>query len=169
MNSILKNVLVCVVAAVLIAGAFLWFYRFPQTIDVEYPAVEFRPGQPASVEHTTMKIKGTLYRPLCRNAVFRGKLSIGKYDFTERYDLIDIVFYDNIRHGFGGLTYWTVEDGKPVMRSVGSIWKTGRFEQVRILVSEPVDADLKAGTDLTLVAPAQTYEQAQAIATKLSY
>lgn len=162
-NKKLKILLLSIVLIIVITCAFVLFYDFPQEIDVQYPAMEYRKGDKSSVQATTVKIKGKLSRPLFRDPVFKGEFNIDKYDFTKSYDLIDIVFYKNIRNGLGSLTYTTINNGRPIIRSFGSIWISGNFDELKILVYEPIEAESKSSTDLRLIAPAKTYDEARLI------
>jgi hypothetical protein len=159
----IQKVLISSLAVLLALAAFLTFYRFPKSIDLQYPAVEFRNGDASSAEQTTIAIKGTLYRPLFRNAEFSGTIAVEKYDFTKRYELIDVRFYKEIRNGWGPLVYSYVDDGKPILKSFGSIWKSGDFERIGIEVNEP----LPSAATLTIAAPARTYEEARSVVAQM--
>lgn len=144
----------------IISGSFVVLYNFPKSINIEYPAVEFRAGDISSVQKTTIRIKGTLFRPLFRNNKFRGQIIIDKYDFTKTYHLFDITFYKNIKNGLGTVAYYNEE---PSGIMLGTIWKLGYFENLKVLVNEPVGADSGAATNLEIIAPAKDYDTALVI------
>lgn len=134
MSSIITNKTfwVYLIASLLLTGSFFWFYHFPKAIDLQYPAVEFRDGDPSSTEQTTVTIRGTLYHPFFRNEYFKGDFAVEKYDFTQKHHLFDIDF------GFGLLNDHGLEDGEAFLESLGGISKTGSFGKLEILVSESV-------------------------------
>lgn len=155
--------LIGTLAGLLLISLFLWLYPFPKKIDIEYPAVQFR-GHPAeAVEQTTLTLKGVLYRPLFRDERFVGELSIEKYDFTTKYELIDIDFHKNIRNGWGTLSYTKVANGQVSLNTFGDIRKLNQFDKVLISVYEPIGESSKTWTDLVITAPAQSFEEAQDI------
>lgn len=162
-NKKLNILLPLIVLIIIITCAFVLFYDFPQEIDVQYPAMEYRKGDKSSVQATTIEIKGRLSRPLFRDPIFKGEFIIDKYGFTKSYELIDIVFYKNIQNGLGSLTYTTIINGRPIIQSFGSIWISGNFDELKILVYEPIEAENKSSTDLRLIAPAKTYDEARLI------
>lgn len=162
-NKKLNILLPLIVLIILTTCAFVLFYDFPQEIDVQYPAMEYREGDKSSAQATTVKIKGRLSRPLFHDPIFKGEFIIDKYNFTKTYELMDIVFYKHIRNGWGSLTYTTVNNGQPIIQSFGSIWISRNFDELKILVYEPIETENKSSTDLRLMAPAKTYDEARLI------
>jgi hypothetical protein len=158
-----KKVVIFSIFILLCFGGFLLFYNYPKTIDIEYPAVEAHINNPASMQKTTIKIKGTLYRPLFKDKSFKGQLLIEKYDFTKNNALTNIIFSKDIRNSFGSLVYSNLINGRSTLDSLGAIWISGDFDKVKIWVYEPIDAEKKQSTDLTICAPAQTFEEALSI------
>ncbi|WP_163538449.1 hypothetical protein [Gracilibacillus sp. YIM 98692] len=146
---------------------FLYFYPFPTKINEEFSAIQYRVGKPDSAEKTTVKINGTLQRPLFRNRTFKGEFMIDNYEFTKNYNLIELTFHQNTRNGIASLVYTTVEDGKPILESFGAMWISEDFEELNIVVLEPIGESRKTGTDLRISAPANSYEEAMEINKKL--
>ncbi|MBB6635230.1 hypothetical protein [Cohnella thailandensis] len=161
-----RTILIVAFAIICAALAFGWSYKFPKTIDASYEAIEFRDGDAASAGKTAVTIQGTLYKPLFREEYFRGKITVEGYDYTDSYDLSQVTFDKDINNGEGYLVYDTVSNGRPILRTFGSIWKEGGFDRLRISVFEPVEGSSKSAKGLTIAAPATDYEEAQAIADK---
>jgi hypothetical protein len=156
---LLKIILFMIIAA----GLFTWLYKFPQTIDLEYPAIEYRVDDKLSVQERTIRIKGTLSHPMFRNASFKGEFIIDKYDFTKTYDLVEMIFHKDIKNGWSSLTYNDVQNGQPILKSVGSIEISGDFDKLNIQVYEPLNAQSKSATDLRISAPSKKYDEAFSI------
>jgi hypothetical protein len=142
---------------------FILMYDFPKTIDVMYPAMEYRLNKPESGETTKIKIKGTLTQPLFRDPIFNGVFIIDKYDSTKNYELIDIVFNKKTLNGMGALTYVNYDKGDVDLDTFGAIWIDGKFELLSIQVFEPVDVEQKTAKDLRITAPVTNYNQAMLI------
>ncbi|AIQ61597.1 hypothetical protein [Paenibacillus borealis] len=158
---------VLIFTILLLIGGILFcaMYSFPKVIDTSYPAVEFRTGDASSAQRTTVHIKGSLHRPLFRNQVFHGRITVEKYDYS-KYEMSDIVFYPEIRNGWGNITYY---DWKPSGFAFGSIWKKGSFDSVKILLYEPTGPEAGGGMskNLQIIAPAEDYESAAELSAKV--
>ncbi|MCI3920803.1 hypothetical protein MO973_11225 [Paenibacillus sp. TRM 82003] len=141
-----------------IAAVIAIYYKFPLTIDRSYPAVQYRADTGTLDRATTVTVKGTLYRPLFRDPTFKGSIQIPEYAYTQTDELIDVTFHDDILGGWASLTY--SDFGEMRLRTLGSIWIEGDFDGLKILVYEPIDAEQKESTDLTLIAPASSVEEA---------
>lgn len=153
-----KRVFTASLFILLLAALFLAVYDFPTNIDRVYPAVVYRAGSPSSAERTTVKVQGTLYRPLFRDAVFRGKISAANYSFTENYELIDVPFNKKMNYA-GPLTYTTVVNGTPDLKQFGFIKMAGNFDRIQIQVIYREENGEQA-SNLFLSAPAETYQDA---------
>ncbi len=134
-------------------------YDFPKTVDIEYPAIEYR--DKSSATKTMITIKGTLARPIFRNVSFSGKIVIDKYEFTKTYELIDIAFYKNIKQG--SMVYTTIKNGKPVLEILGTIRMSGEFDKLNISVGEKLGTKTEFSTNLKISAPAKSYDEALSI------
>lgn len=72
---------------------YTFFYSYPKEINITYPAIQYKPGEPSSsAVKTTIKIEGTLTDPLFRSKKFSGNIEIGTFEFTKTYKLMDIDF-----------------------------------------------------------------------------
>ncbi|MCM3630641.1 hypothetical protein M3194_25240 [Paenibacillus glycanilyticus] len=135
---------------------------------ITYPAVEFRPGDPSSVDDTTITVKGTLHRKLFRNKSFTGEMEIAKYDVTKSR-MFPVTFHNDIHNGWGSFTYMLGlrdANGAPITANLigfGSIWMTEEFESVKLLLTEPVGKGEGQGKDLQILAPATDYVSALAL------
>ena len=151
---------------ILLCGLVAGFYRFPKSINVSYPAVEYRGDDAASASNTTLHIKGTLFRPLFRNPSFHGRITVDKYDYTQHphYQMADILFDRKVRHGWGSILY--IDGAKPTGTYFAMVWKKANFASIKLSLFEPVGLDVvQASTkDLQIVAPANDYVSARAIA-----
>lgn len=61
----------------------MYFYSFPKEIRVEHQALKFVEGDPNSAETITVKIEGTMYRPIFKQHSFEGNIEIEGYEFTK--------------------------------------------------------------------------------------
>ncbi|GLX68749.1 hypothetical protein [Paenibacillus glycanilyticus] len=144
-------------------------YDFPKKINLTYPAIEFRPGNQASVDKTAITLKGTLHRKLFRDQRFTGEIEITKYEVTKAR-MMPIVFNKNINNGWGVTVYlndtYDADSGAVQEMNIvqlSSIWKTGDFDSMKFLLFEPVGADSGQGKDLQIMAPATDYDSAMAL------
>lgn len=153
-----KKVLIFTILILIMGVLFCIKYSFPKSIDASYPAVEFRTGEASSAQKTTLHIKGSLHRPLFRNQVFHGRITVEKYNYS-KYQMSDIEFHPEINNGWGNIVYY---DWKPSGFAFGSVWKTGNFDSIKILVYEPTGPDFSSRviTNLQIIAPAKDYESA---------
>ncbi len=158
MNLTKKRMLIILLNIILVLVLFISFYKFPKTINLNYPAVEFRTNE-ETIRNTTIHNQGTLYRPLFRNKVFKGHFVINSYDFTKNYNLMDIVFYKSIRNGWGSLSYVLTKNGNLDLQTFGSIWINDNFDKLKIQVYEPIWNERKSFSNLIICAPAQTLSE----------
>lgn len=153
-----KNLLVLILIVSIVGVLFCIEYSFPKAINVTYPAIQFRPGDADSATSVSLSIKGTLHRPLFRNQYFSGRIAVDKYDYS-KYHMQDITFHRDIRNGWGNIVYF---DDKPSGFTFGFVWKNGAFDNVKILMNEPVGPGKDGGIikDQQIVAPAKDYQSA---------
>ncbi|MGO4349715.1 hypothetical protein AB4Z45_29950 [Paenibacillus sp. MCAF9] len=157
----LKVIMLCAALPLVAVSAFLFIYNFPKKIDLEYPALEYRVGKPESGEVTTIKVKGTIYKPLFRDPSFHGQFIINKYDYTKNYQLRDIDFYQDL------LFYHQNENGTSVHKPLGYLMISDNFAQMNIYVNENMNDNQLIGKDLRISAPAKNYEEAMRINAEL--
>lgn len=138
-------------------SAFLYLYNFPRQIDIAYPAIEYRAGEPQSAVTTTVTIKGILNKPLFRAPSFHGQFIVDKYEYTKTYQLWDIEFYQDV------LFYHASVKGKIAHEPLGSLFTTDNFAQLNIMVAEPTDGTQRSSGNLRISAPANNYEEAMEI------
>ncbi len=148
---------------------FLFSYDFPKKIILEFPAVEYREGEPLSAELTTIIVNGNLTRPIYGKSAFEGQFIIDKYEFTKTYDLIGTFLFDDISfaNNVGYLNYFGVVKGEPIIEQFGTIWLSDDFDQLTILVNEPVGEEQKNAGYLRISAPAENYDEAMLINEKI--
>lgn len=160
-----KKILVVSSCALIFVALFLCFYSFPQKIDSTGPTVIFTDGHPLSSKVTAIRVTGTRRRPLFYNSSFEGAIVIDGYDFTGRYDLIRVEFD---KSGTGYLVYSSVEDGKPILKSLGVIRTDADFQKIKVEITNP---ELTTGSEddrVYICAPARTYTEAQGIGKEIS-
>jgi len=129
-------------------------YDFPKKIDLEFPALEYRVGKPDSGEATTIKVIGTLKKPLFRKPTFRGQFIIDKYDYTKMYQIWEIENYQDI------LFYYGSNKGSIFQKPLGTLMISDNFAQFNVVVFEEIDDNQRSGRDLRISAPAKNYEEA---------
>lgn len=162
MNSLKKWIVGFALGILLICTAvtiFLIYYDFPREINLEYPAMEYRVGDPSTAESISVRINGTLSRPLFRDAVFNGEMVFDKYEFTHTQRLMEVVFNQELRNGLSSVYYHRIFDGKPELTGFAMMWIAGDFEQLNLIIFEPI-GEPGIATDLRISAPAQTYDEA---------
>lgn len=167
-SPLLKGIVVLIGLAALF-GIVVAISGIPRTINKEYPAVQYRINDETYSENTTIAIKGKLFKRLFSEPKFVGSFVVDNFEYTKTYELANIMFYKSIRNGWGGLTYITVKDGRPIHESLGSIWMSDNFEKLTIWVYEPLDSDHKSTTDLVISAPAKSRSEAIGISKQLNH
>ena len=85
-----KTLITLVTILILCLLIFLYFYQFPKKVQVKKTAVSYVNDDPSSVVNTSIKIKGTLYRPLFKQHRFTGNVVIDGYDVTENGSTFDL-------------------------------------------------------------------------------
>lgn len=163
--SIAKNALWIAIPLLVAAAIFGYKYHFPKRISADYPAVEFRTGDPSYEAHTAIHVKGKLYRPLFRDRYFKGRIAIDKYDFTGSadYSMFKITFTGDIKNGWGSLAYNAYINRTIKMEMLGAIWQHDDMKALKINLFEPIGADKKESKNLMLIAPATTKDEAATI------
>ncbi|NIK23723.1 hypothetical protein [Paenibacillus lupini] len=169
MSRVLKITGIVFLILLAAAGLIVWQYDFPKKINLTYPAVEFRAGDPSSVDKTTVTIKGTLHRKLFHEErKFTGQIEITKYEATK--ERMDPIIFSKVINNGGGFLNYIGADYKPngatkrlYTIGMGSIWKVGEFESMKLLLFEPVGESEGATKDLKIMAPATDYESALAL------
>lgn len=156
-----KRRLIVMISSIVIlfaaASAFLYLYDFPKKIDLEFPAMEYRVGKPDSGEATTIKVTGTLKKPLFRKPTFRGQFIVDKYDYTKKYQIWEIENYRDI------LFYYGNNKGSIFQKPLGYLVISENFAQMNIVVFEEVNDNSPSFKDLRISAPARNYEEAMKV------
>lgn len=158
----LKDWLLVLIPITIALLGFLALYDFPKEVDIGYPAVEYQGGNQSSSTITSIRIKGTLFRPLWRDSRFSGQIIIDSYPFTKSYDLIDIEFNKKISNGIGTLSYTQILNGRPDLQMLGAIWISGDFDKLNIWGISKTGAADKSSFPI-ISAPARSYEEAVSI------
>lgn len=162
-----RVLMIFIILAIIMAG-LIGISAIPKKISLDYPAVEYRTGDSAYVEHTRIRVDGKLYTRWFSDPKFKGNIIIDKYPLTKQYDTIDITFYKDSMDGVGYLSYAGItSDHAPFLTTFGIIGIEDKFEQISIQIFEPVDQDSKSLLDLVLSAPASTREEADAITKRI--
>ena len=156
---------VCLVLLLLLTFAFVSLYPFPKPIDVERTAIIFTEDDPASAIPTTLKIRGTLHRPLFAQDKFSGKLTIAALSFTEEDETLDVIVTKK-EHGINMGSLWYQGKSSPQNVSQPSlIWFDNDFNELSIWMSSNwLDNENKNSFLVT----APTYDQALAIQKSMS-
>ncbi|MGZ9585794.1 helix-turn-helix domain-containing protein [Paenibacillus marinisediminis] len=164
----MKWILAALLSIGLVMSVLIGISAIPETIHAEYPAVQYRANDASYMERTKIKVDGKLYTRWFSDPRFKGTFVIEQYPYTKEYQLVNIVFYDDIRNGWGYLIYSSFSNGRPILESLGSIWIDKHMGKINIQVFEPISGDAKTTKDLIISAPAETREEAIAITEQLS-
>lgn len=166
-----KSLIAWAVTLIIGLSAFIFLFDFPKQINITYPAVEFELGNETSAEETTLIIKGTLKRPLFRNRIFEGQISVDKYPATTDNIMLsgmEFIELENDKYA-SGLFYL---DANFDMVIFGAIYTDKEFGQVNLAFQEQdgnsiTNENPKSTTRLLLSAPASSYEEADQIYNQL--
>ena len=133
---------------------FLYNYDFPKKIDVNRTAVVFKLSEPGSTKKTSIKIEGTLYKPLFKQQKFIGSFKIDDFDFTKNQDFTFYIFDRKKDINMSALYY--VEASPPHnIKNNSLIWFDDHFENINIWPSKDwIDQDS------TYITTGDSYEQA---------
>lgn len=149
----------------LLIFAFVVIHKLPKSIDIERPAVIFEEDDADSTIQTTIKIVGTLHRPMFSQDRFSGKVIINALDFTKQDDTLDVIITKK-EHGINMGSLWYQKKSSPQNVSQPSLmWFDNDFNELNIWMSSKwLDNENK---NLFLVT-APTYEQALDIQKNMS-
>ncbi|WP_339324488.1 hypothetical protein [Paenibacillus sp. FSL W8-0194] len=139
----------------IITTLILFFYPFPKKVNVVSPAVSFYENDPSSAKQTSISISGTLNRPLFRQHIFKGTVTIDGLEFTKENETLDTYVLDkNNGINMGNLVYHKPsKQGEFVTSSI--IWFDDTFEHINI-VSDWGGINKKS----FFIVSASTYEEA---------
>ncbi len=152
-----RYVLVELIGALLIAAICL--LPLPRRIEMTHKALEWRGDDKEYAVERTVTISGVYSDYLFRTDHFDGTFVVEGYPRTNN-SMLRCTFVSN---GFGSLWYYD-KYGKPD-KVLGSMMMTPNGKEFLVLITEP---DGWNGSDgLTLTGPAETREEAVAIANKL--
>lgn len=170
---------IAVVAAFIVIalfGAYFIFHEVSFGVDTTMDGVQYRIGDPSSVERITIKMTGIYKSYLFKDSTFYGAIEISNKDITKEYmasitfngDYSYLTYYD-----YGKKSDKVTETGlvsTPVV--LGQISAAKDFKQILITVfDEYTDQkgkgwNMKSG--MVIVAPATTRTEAVQIAEKLA-
>ncbi|CAM4475374.1 hypothetical protein [Paenibacillus tarimensis] len=139
-------------------AVYLYTISTPIKVDAERAAVSFIANDPSSTEPTTIKIKGTLYRPLFKQHKFIGTITIDGFEFTKTNPTFDL--FVNQRDGginMGVLAYYLSKKPHTINYS-GFMYFDKDFEMINIAS----EASWRGGTEPgnLFIVTAENYEQA---------
>ncbi|MDM5276555.1 hypothetical protein ACN9MH_19940 [Paenibacillus silvae] len=152
-TKVFKVTISVIVILGIVTAIFLYFYKFPKEINIISPAVSFYENDPSSVEGTTIKVSGTLYRPLFQQHVFEGSVTIDNLDFTKKNETLDTYILDR-KNGInmGNLVYHKPSTPGEFLTS-SMIWFDDTFEHVNIA------SDWGQNKKLFFIVSASSYEE----------
>ncbi len=137
-----------------------WRYR----VDTEIRGIQARIGDRDYAENVSITVRGVYKRFLFKEDIFDGTIAVDKYEFTLNGSDFPFRFYDNS----STLLYVTNIKGSYTHEYLGRVYAcTPSFEQLLILVSEPIDSNRNrwtAESGLYISAPAENGYQAIEIA-----
>lgn len=155
-----RHIAFIILALIIFIGVVSFFYSPPQNINITYPAIQYKPGEPpSSAVKTTIKIKGTLTDPLFHPMKFSGNIEIGTFEFTKTYKLMDIDFSKEYPFSDGDFPvfYERVQNGKMDIEMFGRLKRNSDFEHLVIEILNTSHLYQR------IVAPADNYEAAMII------
>ncbi|HEY2494467.1 MAG TPA: hypothetical protein VGI33_16375 [Paenibacillus sp.] len=154
-----SSVIIISIVVVLGICLFLFYYKFPKEVNLDRAAVSFIENDPSSTINTSVKIKGTLYSPIFRQAKFVGKVSVDEYDVTNKDAMVDI-FITQKSNGInmGNLTYQLTNAPFNITEQ-GLIWFDDNFDNINIWTTSKWTGKEK-DKDLFIVTKSKNYEEA---------
>jgi hypothetical protein len=131
-SKIFKAALYFVIVFGIVTLFILYFCKFPQKVDVVRPAVSFYEKDSSSINRTSIRVSGTLYRPFFRQHEFKGTVTIDGFDFTKQNSTLPTYILDkNNGINMGNLVYH--KPSKPWdFVTLGTIWFDDNFEHINI-------------------------------------
>lgn len=153
--------LLLLLGLILLAGViFMCLYSFPKEIDAEHQAQKFVEGDPSSVETITVKIKGTLYRPIFKQHSFEGNIEIDGYDFTKPNLAFMSLFISKKQNGvYWGSILYTKETSPPEIVGPMSAVFNEDFNQVCLVPSDNIEKN-EGNKHTFIIIGAKNYEEA---------
>jgi hypothetical protein len=150
-----------IIGLVLLAGIiFMCLYSFPKEFHAEHQALKFVEGDPSSVETVTVKIKGTLYRPIFKQHSFEGNIEIGGYDFTKPNQAFMNLYISKKQNGvYWGSILYTKETSPPdIVGPISAVFNED-FNQVSLVPSDNLEKN-EGNKHTFIVIVAKNYEEA---------
>lgn len=148
---------IAVMLAISIVFLILWFLPWELEIDTTLYGAQYRIGEQNYSEDVAIIVKGVYKQYLFKKDPFIGTISIDKYDFTQNELITPIYFTDS------SLTYTEIQEGKTYLYTLGILTCTPDFNNILILISEPIKADSKSWSGengLFISIPARNREEA---------
>lgn len=151
-----------IIGLILLAGfLFMYIYPFPKEIHVHHQALKFFEGNPKSAETITVKIEGTLYRPIFKQHSFEGNIEIEGYDFTKPNKASMKLFVSEKENGvyWGSILYTKGTSPLEVEGPVAILFNED-FNQVSLVSSLISENKEKSSENTIIVIGANKYEEA---------
>lgn len=138
--SILKLAIGILIFIGVCAFLFLYFYKFPKEVSVVRKAVIMIGDSPASGTPTTIRIDGTLYRPLYRQHRFVGDFVIDALEVT-KWSQVDMKTV-KINNGIGmGAMFYSRMNPKAETAHFGWNYFDENFEKINIWSTTKMKTD----------------------------
>lgn len=161
MSSTIKKYTVIISFVLLIGILFMCLYSFPKGIHVDHQALNFFEGNPKSAETITVKIEGTLYRPIFKQHSFEGNIEIEGYDFTKPNKASMKLFVSEKENGvYWGSILYTKETSPPEIVGPVAILFNEDFNQVSLVSSLISENKEKSNENTMIVIGSNKYEEA---------
>ncbi|WP_152394280.1 hypothetical protein [Paenibacillus guangzhouensis] len=132
-SKVFKVTISLIIVLGIITTLILVFYQFPKKVDLVSPAVSFYENDPSSIKNTSIRISGTLNRPLFQQHIFKGTVTIDDLEFTKANGTLDTYVLDknNGIHS-GNLVYHKPSKPGEIV-TVSMIWFDDDFEHINIV------------------------------------
>ncbi|OPA78713.1 hypothetical protein BVG16_12740 [Paenibacillus selenitireducens] len=132
-SNVFKVTISLIIVLGIIITLILFFYQFPKKVDIVSPAVSFYEKDPSSIKHTSIRISGTLNRPLFQQHIFKGTVTIDGLEFTKENGTLDTYVLDkNNGINSGNLVYHKPSKPGEIV-TLSMIWFDDNFEHINIV------------------------------------
>ena len=132
-SNVLKITISLIIVLGIITTLILFFYQFPKKVDLVSPAVSFYENDPSSIKNTSIRISGTLNRPLFQQHIFKGTVTIDGLEFTKVNGTLDTYVLDeNNGINSGNLVYHKPSKPGEIV-TLSMIWFDDTFEHINIV------------------------------------
>ncbi|WP_172200388.1 hypothetical protein [Saccharibacillus qingshengii] len=153
MRSRTAMILICLALIIV----FLSVYNFPKKVDVSREALSMTDKKE---EKVSVKVDGTLYRPIFKEWSFSGKISIESYPYTKNHDMMVLKITQRNKGINGSTLAYLSSESNPDLGA--DIKFNNDFSVFNILTTTELrDGKVNREADIVSITyPAKNYEEA---------